>query len=79
MKRKRKKRFYINKINLADERRIEDEQEPISKTRRPPSSTMDDYGGNEINIILESVFCNFSVFRYSSIITSRWSRYSIFS
>jgi hypothetical protein len=62
MKRKRKKRFYINKINLADERRIEDEQEPISKTRRLPSSTMDDYGGNEINIILESVF---AIFRYS--------------
>ncbi|CAF4054597.1 unnamed protein product [Rotaria sp. Silwood1] len=31
-------------LTRADEKRVEEEQEPISKTKRPPTSTLDEYG-----------------------------------
>lgn len=40
-------RFLNETSNLGGDQRPEGEQEPTSKTRRPYTSTSDDYGGKE--------------------------------
>lgn len=64
--------YSLSRIIHSDDRRDGDDQEPISKTRRPPTSTYDEYGNHRVVLRQISQHCC-SFFRYSTIITSGWS------